>query len=87
MNSKQLARYIVLSVEPILSIVRPSAKIGKQRNPKVNVRGRSSSIESSAQSSVGGTSQGKRWRDDNAVVDDKDVRNMIIDVCSYLISP
>lgn len=58
MNSKQLARYIVLSVEPILSVVRPSAKIGKQRNPKA--RGRSSSVESSVQgSSVGESSQGK----------------------------
>ena len=68
MNSKQLARYIVLSVEPILSVVRPSAKIGKQRNPKA--RGRSSSVESSVQGSVGESSQGKEEGREGWVVRD-----------------
>lgn len=34
MDSKQLTRYVVLNVEPVLTTVRPSAKVGKVRGSK-----------------------------------------------------
>mmetsp|Transcript_64069 Transcript_64069/g.126103 ORF Transcript_64069/g.126103 Transcript_64069/m.126103 type:complete len:591 (-) Transcript_64069:36-1808(-) len=47
MGSKQLTRYIVLNCEPVLTTVRPSAKIGKIRGSKSGSvsRGRGASMD------------------------------------------
>lgn len=73
MNSRQLIRYVVLSVEPVFTAVRPSAKAGKIRTGSRRTSGSNDDGEYSS-SIAGGSVMGGGGSVLGSVVGDRKLR-------------